>query len=73
VPFLRVASLLACKRSARERLLIVAEWTRINDLFRRGKLQDEERRRIERELDLREALISPINCHGYVAPREFDT
>jgi hypothetical protein len=52
VPFLRVESPLACKRSARERLLIVDEWT-INDLFRSGKLQDEEGRRIERELDLR--------------------
>jgi Na+/H+ antiporter len=41
-----------------ERLLIAAERTRINDLFRSGKLQDEARRRIERELDLREALLS---------------
>ena len=39
------------------RLLIVAEWT-INDLFRSGKLQDEEGRRIKRELDLREAHLS---------------
>ena len=41
-----------------ERLLITAERTRINDLFRNGKLQDESRRRIERELDLREAHLS---------------
>ena len=41
-----------------ELLLIAAERTRINDLFRSGKLQDEARRRIERELDLREALLS---------------
>jgi CPA1 family monovalent cation:H+ antiporter len=41
-----------------ERLLITAERTRINDLFRHGKLQDESRRRIERELDLREAHLS---------------
>jgi len=41
-----------------ERLLIVAERTRINDLFRSGKLMDEARRRIERELDLREAHLS---------------
>ena len=41
-----------------ERLLIAAERTRINDLFRSGKLQDEARRRIERELDLREAHLS---------------
>jgi len=41
-----------------ERLLIAAERTRINDLFRSGKLKDETRRRIERELDLREAHLS---------------
>jgi CPA1 family monovalent cation:H+ antiporter len=40
-----------------ERLLIDAERTRINDLFRGGKLKDEARRRIERELDLREAEL----------------
>ncbi len=38
-----------------ERLLIEAERTRINELFRSGKLKDDARRRIERELDLREA------------------
>jgi monovalent cation/hydrogen antiporter len=41
-----------------EHLLITAERTRINDLFRSGKLKDEARRRIERELDLREAHLS---------------
>jgi monovalent cation/hydrogen antiporter len=41
-----------------ERLLIAAERQRINDLFRSGKLKDEARRRIERELDLREAHVS---------------
>ena len=41
-----------------ERLLIIAERTRINDLFREGKLKDEARRRIERELDMREAHLS---------------
>ena len=41
-----------------ERLLIAAERTRINDLFRSGKLKDEARRRKERELDLREAYVS---------------
>jgi monovalent cation/hydrogen antiporter len=40
-----------------ELLLIAAERQRINDLFRDGKLKDEARRRIERELDLREADI----------------
>jgi CPA1 family monovalent cation:H+ antiporter len=38
-----------------ELLLIAAERQRINDLYRRGGLKDEARRRIERELDLREA------------------
>jgi CPA1 family monovalent cation:H+ antiporter len=38
-----------------ERLLIVAEREHVNELFRQGKLKDEARRRIERELDLREA------------------
>jgi len=41
-----------------ERLLIDAERQRINELFRSGKLKDEARRRIERELDLREAQLS---------------
>jgi CPA1 family monovalent cation:H+ antiporter len=40
-----------------ERLLIDAERARINDLFRSGKLKDDARRRIERELDLREAEL----------------
>jgi monovalent cation/hydrogen antiporter len=38
-----------------EFLLIDAERDHINQLFREGKLKDEARRRIERELDLREA------------------
>jgi CPA1 family monovalent cation:H+ antiporter len=39
--------------------LIAAERQQINELFRMGKLKDEARRRIERDLDLREAhLIS---------------
>jgi monovalent cation/hydrogen antiporter len=37
--------------------LIAAERQQINDLFRSGKLKDEARRRIERELDLREAQL----------------
>jgi monovalent cation/hydrogen antiporter len=41
-----------------ERLLIAAERTQINDLFRAGSLKDEARRRIERELDMREAHLS---------------
>jgi CPA1 family monovalent cation:H+ antiporter len=38
-----------------ELMLIAAEREHINELFRSGKLKDEARRRIERELDLREA------------------
>lgn len=38
-----------------ECILIAAERQRVNDLYRAGKLKDEARRRIERELDLREA------------------
>ena len=41
-----------------ELLLIGAERQRINQLFRAGKLKDESRRRIERELDLREADLA---------------
>ncbi len=40
-----------------DRLLITAERTRIIDLYRSGELQDEARRRIERELDMREAHL----------------
>ena len=46
-----------------ERHLIAAERTRINELFRSGKLKDEARRRIERELDLREAHLSNQRSH----------
>jgi monovalent cation/hydrogen antiporter len=42
--------------------LIEAERKRINELYRRGELKDEARRRIERELDLREAHI--MNVRG---------
>ena len=41
-----------------EHLLIEAERTRVNELSRNGKLTDEARRRIERELDLREAYLA---------------
>jgi CPA1 family monovalent cation:H+ antiporter len=37
--------------------LIEAERRRVNELYRRGELKDEARRRIERELDLREAQL----------------
>lgn len=38
-----------------ELALIAAERERINELYRRGTLKDDARRRLERELDLREA------------------
>src|SRR4029077_10495210 len=38
-----------------ELLLIAVEREHVNALFRDGKLKDEARRRIERDLDLREA------------------
>ena len=38
--------------------LIAAERQRVNELYRAGKLIDEARRRIERELDLREAQLA---------------
>jgi CPA1 family monovalent cation:H+ antiporter len=41
-----------------ELLLIAAERDAINELYRAGKLKDEARRRIERELDLREAHVA---------------
>jgi NhaP-type Na+/H+ or K+/H+ antiporter len=40
--------------------LIEAERKLINDLYRDGKLKDEARRRIERDLDLREARLASL-------------
>lgn len=40
-----------------ECLLLAKERTLINDLYRDGKLKDEPRRRIERDLDLRDAQL----------------
>ena len=45
-----------------ECLLIDAERKEINDLYRDGKLKDEARRRIERELDLRESQHSNLRA-----------
>ncbi len=42
--------------------LIAAERDLINDLYRRGKLKDEARRRIERELDLRDAHLRNLQA-----------
>ena len=41
-----------------ELVLIAAERERINELYRQGTLKDEARRRLERELDLREASLA---------------
>jgi CPA1 family monovalent cation:H+ antiporter len=41
-----------------ELLLIAAERGRVNELYRQGALKDEPRRRIERELDLRDADLA---------------
>jgi hypothetical protein len=41
-----------------ELLLIAAERERINELYRQGTLKDETRRRLEHELDLREANLA---------------
>ncbi|HEV7431746.1 MAG TPA: Na+/H+ antiporter [Steroidobacteraceae bacterium] len=43
-----------------ERTLIAAERDHVNELYRRGELTDEGRRRIERELDLREAHLASV-------------
>ncbi len=43
-----------------EYLLIGAERQTINELYRGGELKDEARRRIERELDLREARLASL-------------
>jgi CPA1 family monovalent cation:H+ antiporter len=43
-----------------EYMLIAAERQLINDLYRRGELKDEARRRIERELDLRDAHLTSL-------------
>jgi CPA1 family monovalent cation:H+ antiporter len=42
--------------------LICAERKLINDLYRSGKLKDEARRRIERELDLREVHLASVRA-----------
>ncbi len=41
-----------------EQVLLDAERELVNELYRQGKLRDEPRRRIERELDLREAYLA---------------
>jgi CPA1 family monovalent cation:H+ antiporter len=43
-----------------ERMMISAEREFINDLYSRGELKDDARRRIERELDLRDTALSSV-------------
>jgi len=45
-----------------ETALIEAERLAINDRYRRGQLKDEARRRLERELDLREACLTDLSA-----------
>lgn len=45
-------------RVRRIALLLAAERERINELYRQGTFKDEARRRLERELDLREANLA---------------
>ncbi|HTW74699.1 MAG TPA: Na+/H+ antiporter, partial [Steroidobacteraceae bacterium] len=45
-----------------ESLLLAAERARINELSRGGQLKDEARRRIERELDLRDAQLQNLRA-----------
>src|SRR5262249_32019208 len=47
-----------------ELLLIGVERQEVNEMFRSGKLKDEARRRIERELDLREAGLANQRDQG---------
>ena len=44
--------------------LIEAERQAINDRYRRGHLKDEARRRVERELDLRDAHLAELHPEG---------
>jgi CPA1 family monovalent cation:H+ antiporter len=45
-----------------ELALITAERGYVNDQFRKGKLNDESRRRIERDLDLRESRLANLRA-----------
>jgi CPA1 family monovalent cation:H+ antiporter len=49
-----------------ELLLITAERNIINERYRRGELRDEARRRIERELDLREAHLASVRNEDFL-------
>jgi CPA1 family monovalent cation:H+ antiporter len=45
-----------------EFLLLARERDKINDLYRGGQLKDDPRRRIERELDLRDAQLTNLRA-----------
>jgi CPA1 family monovalent cation:H+ antiporter len=47
-------------RDALEYRLIAAEREHINTTYRKGELKDDARRRVERELDLREAHLASV-------------
>jgi CPA1 family monovalent cation:H+ antiporter len=51
---------LSRRDEALEAMLIDAERQQINELYRKGELKDEPRRRIERELDLRDAQLANL-------------
>jgi CPA1 family monovalent cation:H+ antiporter len=52
-----------------EKVLLDAEREFINELYRQGKLRDEPRRRIERELDLREAYLANFRALSPIGDR----
>jgi CPA1 family monovalent cation:H+ antiporter len=45
-----------------EFLLLARERDKINELYRAGNLKDDPRRRIERELDLRDAQLTNLRA-----------
>ena len=45
---------------------VVRERDVINERYRRGELNDEARRRIERELDLREAHLASVRNEDFL-------
>jgi CPA1 family monovalent cation:H+ antiporter len=49
-----------------ELLLIAAERDLINEKYRHGSLKAETRRRLERELDLRDAQLASVRNEGYL-------
>jgi CPA1 family monovalent cation:H+ antiporter len=48
-----------------ELLMIAAERDLINERYRKGMLKDETRRRLERELDLRDAQLASVRNEDY--------